>query len=159
MARSFRRLKYLFEANPATIEITEDVNGERILHLRDCECKNSTDNVMISDLALKSKPKSEPEKKCLPSSNCKEKEQLTAKLIHEENIINHETTDVVDETLEESENQGESIVENQIEVLNTDLTNSEIGNELNQIKEELQMSKTTNLTLSKRIQELNRNGK
>ena len=28
--------------------MTEDVNGERILHLRDCEYKNGTVNAMIS---------------------------------------------------------------------------------------------------------------
>ena len=119
----FKRLKSLFEAIPATIEITEEVNGERILHLRDCECKNSTDNVMISDLVLKSKrSKSEPEKRRFPASNHIEKKQLTAKTIYKEKIINHETTEVFDETLEESENQSESIVENQIEAMNTNLT-------------------------------------
>ena len=130
----FKRLKSLFEAIPATIEITQEVSGERILHLRDCECKNSTDNIMISDLVLKSKPKSEPEKKCFPSSNCKEKEQLTAKLIHEEKIINHKTTEVVDETLEESDNRSESIIANQIEAMNTDLINSDIGDQVGRAK-------------------------
>ena len=38
----FKRLKNLFEAIPATIEIAEDLNGERILHLRDCEFQKST---------------------------------------------------------------------------------------------------------------------
>ena len=85
--------------------------------------------------------------------NCKEKEELPAQLIHEEKIISHEISEVVDETLEESGNQCESIVENQIEAMNTDLTNSEIGNEFNNNKEVLQTTKTTNLTLSKRSQE------
>ena len=41
----FNRLKNLFEAIPATIEIKNNFNGERIIHLRDCECKNV--NAMI----------------------------------------------------------------------------------------------------------------
>jgi hypothetical protein len=38
----FKRLKNLFQAIQATIEINKDNNGERILHLRDCDCKNGT---------------------------------------------------------------------------------------------------------------------
>jgi hypothetical protein len=41
------RLKNLFEAIPATIEIKDGFNGERIIHLRDCDCKNGTVNAMI----------------------------------------------------------------------------------------------------------------
>ena len=39
----FRKLKKLFEAIPATIEIEKDINGENMIHLRDCECKNRDD--------------------------------------------------------------------------------------------------------------------
>ena len=81
---------------------------------------------------MKSESKSEHEKKRFPSSNCNEKKQLTAKSIHE--IINRGTTEVVDETLEKSGDQGESIVENQIEAMNTNLTNSEIGTNINENK-------------------------
>ena len=49
-----------------------------------------------------------------------EKKQLAAKSIPEEKIINHETTEVVDETLEESDSQSKSIVENQTESMETD---------------------------------------
>ena len=74
-----------------------------------------------SDLSMNSESKSEPEKKGFPASNSKEKKQLTAKSIHEEKKINHETTEVVNETLEEWDSQSESIVENQIEAMDTDL--------------------------------------
>ena len=43
----FNKLKNLFESIPATIEIKEDVNGERVIHLMDCVCKNSTVSAMI----------------------------------------------------------------------------------------------------------------
>ena len=43
----FNRLKNLFESIPATIDIKEDANGDQVIHLRDCECKNSTVSAMI----------------------------------------------------------------------------------------------------------------
>ena len=80
------------------------------------------------DLCLNSESKSQPEKKSFPASNSKEKTQLTAKSIHEEKKMNCVKTEVVDGTLEGSDNQSESIVETLIEAMNTDLTNSKIGN-------------------------------
>jgi hypothetical protein len=61
------------------------------------------------DLNLNSEPKSRPEKKKLPVSKYKEK-----------NLV------IDNETLEQSDNQSELIVENQIEAITTNVTNSEI---------------------------------
>ena len=44
----FKRLKNLFQAIQTTIEIREDNNGEKILHLRDCECKNAMTSIVAS---------------------------------------------------------------------------------------------------------------
>ena len=90
--------------------------------------------ILGQDSNLNSESKSEPEKKRFPSSNCKEKEQLTAKSIHQEKIMNHEITEVVDETLEELDNQSELVVGNKIEAMNTDLSNSEVANHFGRAK-------------------------
>ena len=95
---------------------------------------SGTIKILGPDSNLNSESKSEPVKKSFPSSNCKEKEQLTAKSIQDEKVINHETTEVVDETLEESDNQSELVVENKIEAMNTDLTNSEVANHVGRAK-------------------------